>query len=106
MRPLGRWWGSIGWRVSFFMSIALFLVAILVGAFFFWQGKEALKTGLKYVYLGNIPQNPAENTYCHNCQQLIIPRRGYMVGEMKLKEGKCAFCGTSIPGIWSRPKPT
>ena len=65
----------------------------------------ALKSGLKYVYLGNIPANPAENTYCHNCSQLIIPRRGYMVGEMKLKEGKCAFCGTAIPGIWSQPKP-
>ncbi|HSO71510.1 MAG TPA: radical SAM protein, partial [Thermodesulfobacteriota bacterium] len=65
----------------------------------------ALKSGLKYVYLGNIPKNPGENTYCHNCSQLIIPRRGYMVGEMKLKEGKCAFCGTAIPGIWSHPKP-
>ena len=65
----------------------------------------ALKTGLKYVYLGNVPQNPAENTYCHHCHQLIIPRRGYTVGEVKLKEGKCAFCGTAIPGIWSRPKP-
>ncbi len=64
----------------------------------------ALKTGLKYVYLGNVPQNPAENTYCHHCHQLIIPRRGYTVGEVKLKEGKCAFCGTAIPGIWSQPK--
>jgi pyruvate formate lyase activating enzyme len=64
----------------------------------------ALKTGLKYVYLGNVPQNPAENTYCHNCHQLVIPRRGYTVGEVKLKEGKCAFCGTAIPGIWNQPK--
>jgi pyruvate formate lyase activating enzyme len=65
----------------------------------------ALKTGLKYVYLGNIPQHPAENTYCHNCNQLIISRRGYNVGEIKLKAGRCAFCGTAIPGIWSQPKP-
>ncbi len=70
------------------------------------QAREiALKTGLKYVYLGNIPQHPSENTYCHNCSQLIIPRRGYAVGDMKLKEGNCAFCGTAIPGIWSQPKP-
>jgi pyruvate formate lyase activating enzyme len=64
----------------------------------------ALKKGLKYVYLGNIPQHTAENTYCHSCSQLIIPRRGYMVGDLKLKSGKCAFCGTAIPGIWSQPK--
>ncbi len=37
-----RWWGGVGCRVSFFMSAALILVAVLVGAFFFWQGEKAL----------------------------------------------------------------
>jgi len=60
----------------------------------------ALQVGLKYVYLGNVPQHPAENTYCHHCQQLIIPRRGYQVGEIKMTDGTCSFCGTAIPGIW------
>ena len=32
-----RWWGGIGCRVSFFMMVALVLVAALVGAFFFWE---------------------------------------------------------------------
>ncbi len=41
-RAIARWWGSVGCRVSFFMSTALVLVAVLVGAFFFWQGKKAL----------------------------------------------------------------
>ncbi|AEB09834.1 AmmeMemoRadiSam system radical SAM enzyme [Desulfobacca acetoxidans] len=65
----------------------------------------ALKTGLKYVYLGNLPQNPAENTYCHHCGQLIISRRGYLIGEVKLKDGRCNFCGAAIPGIWRQPQP-
>ncbi len=60
----------------------------------------ALKVGLKYVYLGNLPGNPAENTYCHHCGKLAVARRGYAVGEMNLKDGKCRFCGTRIPGIW------
>uniref|UniRef100_A0A7C3WRY7 AmmeMemoRadiSam system radical SAM enzyme n=1 Tax=Desulfobacca acetoxidans TaxID=60893 RepID=A0A7C3WRY7_9BACT len=60
----------------------------------------ALQAGLKYVYLGNLPGNPAENTYCHHCGQLIIGRRGFTVGERNLKDGKCRFCGTKIPGIW------
>ena len=60
----------------------------------------ALQVGLKYVYLGNVPQHPAENTYCHHCQQLIIPRRGYQVGEINMTDGACSYCGTAIPGIW------
>lgn len=39
---LSPWWGGIGCRVSFFMSAAVVLVAVMVGAFFFQQGKKAL----------------------------------------------------------------
>ncbi|MBM4274170.1 MAG: AmmeMemoRadiSam system radical SAM enzyme [Deltaproteobacteria bacterium] len=64
----------------------------------------ALKAGLKYVYIGNIPGNKAESTFCHSCGKLIIARKGYMVGEVLLKDGKCAHCGAKIPGIWDKPK--
>ena len=40
----------------------------------------ALKAGLKYVYLGNIPGNPAESTHCHGCGKLLIERTGYRIG--------------------------
>jgi pyruvate formate lyase activating enzyme len=63
----------------------------------------ALEAGLKYVYLGNIPGNPAENTCCHACGKLLIGRTGYRIGEMHLKDGKCAYCGAAIPGIWKAP---
>ncbi len=33
------WWGGIGCRVSFVMTMALVLVAALAGAFFFWEGE-------------------------------------------------------------------
>ena len=46
-RAFTRWWGGIGCRVSFFMSTALLLVALLVGAFFFWQGKQALDVEIR-----------------------------------------------------------
>jgi pyruvate formate lyase activating enzyme len=62
--------------------------------------KIAVQAGLKYVYLGNLPGNPAESTPCHHCGKLIISRRGYQIGKMHLKEGKCGHCGTKIPGIW------
>ncbi len=39
-----RWWGGIGCRVSFIMTTALVLVAALIGAFFFWEGREVVDT--------------------------------------------------------------
>ncbi len=62
--------------------------------------KIALQAGLKYVYLGNLPGNPAESTHCHHCGKQVIARRGYAIGEVNLKDGKCRHCGTNIPGIW------
>ncbi|MFZ5450879.1 MAG: AmmeMemoRadiSam system radical SAM enzyme [Thermodesulfobacteriota bacterium] len=64
----------------------------------------ALKAGLKYVYLGNIPANPAESTYCHSCGKMIIQRTGYRIGEVKMKDGACSYCGAKIPGIWQTPQ--
>jgi pyruvate formate lyase activating enzyme len=68
------------------------------------QAREtAHKSGLKYVYLGNLPGHEAESTFCHNCGKLVIARRGYRVGEVTMKEGACGHCGTQIPGIWKQP---
>ena len=58
------------------------------------------KAGLKYVYLGNVPGHPAESTYCPNCGKNIIHRYGYRILDFRIKDGKCAFCGTPIPGVW------
>jgi pyruvate formate lyase activating enzyme len=66
--------------------------------------ETALKAGLKYVYLGNIPAHPAESTYCHNCGKLLIQRTGYRIGEVKLKGDNCGYCGVKIPGIWQKAK--
>ncbi len=54
--------------------------------------------GLKYVYLGNVPGHKGENTYCHNCKKLLIERYGIITLDNKIKEGKCPYCGTRIPG--------
>lgn len=41
-RAVARWWGGIGCRVSFVMSAALVMVAVMIGTFFFWQAKKSL----------------------------------------------------------------
>jgi pyruvate formate lyase activating enzyme len=61
----------------------------------------ALASGLEYVYIGNVPGHEGENTYCPGCKALLIQRTGYLIREIHLKDGKCKYCGRSIPGIWA-----
>ncbi len=55
-------------------------------------GKEA---GLKYVYVGNIPGDQKENTYCPKCQELAIQRLGYHIERLD-NNGRCAYCDRSL----------
>jgi pyruvate formate lyase activating enzyme len=55
--------------------------------------------GLKYVYIGNVPGNAGENTYCPKCKHLLIERIGYETEIKGLRENKCDFCGEEIPLI-------
>ena len=61
----------------------------------------AVSEGLKYVYIGNVPGHPANNTYCHTCGKLVIERSGFYTTSNKLKSGHCPHCNTRIPGIWT-----
>jgi pyruvate formate lyase activating enzyme len=60
----------------------------------------ALSVGLEYVYIGNVPGHSGENTYCPACKKTIIARRGYSILANHVIEGKCRYCGKTIPGIW------
>jgi pyruvate formate lyase activating enzyme len=60
----------------------------------------AIKTGLKYVYIGNIPGHHAESTSCPSCHHVVLERRGFSIMKNSLKNGKCAACGTPIAGTW------
>ena len=51
-----------------------------------------LKTGLKYVYTGNIPGLAGENTYCPKCREKMIERTGYFIQRFD-KNGHCSKCG-------------
>jgi len=58
-----------------------------------WKiGKE---TGLKYVYMGNVPGHEAENTYCPKCGILAINRVNYIIHRHD-KNGKCPKCGQDL----------
>jgi len=55
-------------------------------------GKEA---GLKYVYTGNVPGIPSEDTFCPKCNALAINRTGYTILRHD-KKGKCPKCGEDL----------
>ena len=60
--------------------------------------------GLRYVYAGNLPGRVGrwENTYCPNCDELLVERYGYMIRQMKVtSQGHCPSFATIIPGVWS-----
>ena len=54
--------------------------------------------GLLYVYLGNVPGHPEENTLCANCGGLLIEREGFSILKNAIQEGKCPWCSHAVPG--------
>jgi pyruvate formate lyase activating enzyme len=56
--------------------------------------------GLHFVYIGNVPGHPAQNTYCPKCKRMLVERVGFTASQMLIRENKCPFCQELIPGIW------
>lgn len=64
-------------------------------------GKEE---GLNFVYAGNLPGQVGdfENTYCPDCDELLVERYGHKIFSHQVTEdGTCPECDRDIPGIWS-----
>lgn len=58
----------------------------------------AKEAGLNYVYMGNVPGNRYENTYCPNCHELLIKRFSFEIVKWNLdKNMRCPACGQEIP---------
>jgi len=58
----------------------------------------AKEAGLRYIYVGNVPGNPWENTYCPGCGRTVVKRAGFEILEWSLdEEMRCPNCGTEIP---------
>ncbi|MFC1732744.1 AmmeMemoRadiSam system radical SAM enzyme [candidate division KSB1 bacterium] len=65
------------------------------------KAKEiALKSGLKYVYVGNIVTEKEGNTYCPKCKKLLVGRSGFGIVSNNIREGKCIYCKEGVKGVW------
>ncbi len=60
----------------------------------------ALGSGLRYVYIGNVPGHMNNSTYCPRCDERLIHRTHFTVLENNIENGKCRYCGYAIRGIW------
>ena len=64
--------------------------------------------GLRYVYAGNQPGavGERENTYCPNCNELLIRRYGFYVEDNRMVADTCNRCGQTIAGRWEDVAPS
>ena len=54
------------------------------------------RTGLRFVYLGNVPGHDGENTVCYSCGKVVIRRFGYNAEVVGVDGSKCKFCGAEL----------
>ena len=65
------------------------------------QAREiAFSSGIKYVYIGNVPNHEGNNTYCPKCKKLLVERLGFFVQQNNIVNSHCKFCGELIDGVW------
>lgn len=65
------------------------------------KAKEiAIKAGLNYVYIGNVPGIGGEDTYCHACKVLLVKRNGFEIEQNLIINGRCPKCQATVPGRW------
>jgi len=61
----------------------------------------AMDKGIHYACVGNVPHQPGNRTYCPRCRKVVMKRNGFFVEEIRLKNGRCLFCGEKIAGVWT-----
>jgi pyruvate formate lyase activating enzyme len=67
----------------------------------------ALGYGLRYVYTGNVHDEPGGTTYCHACGESLIGRDWYVLTRWNLTlDGRCQSCGEACAGVFDGPPGT
>jgi len=84
---ISRFSGEISWKLQHLPETPVETLEMA-----YQIGKKA---GLKYVYTGNVPGLPSEDTFCPKCGAVTIDRTNYIVHRYD-KNGKCHKCGTDL----------
>lgn len=60
-----------------------------------------ISQGLRHVYLGNVPGESGD-IVCPHCSKVVVKRpHGRALAEMHMDEGRCAYCGHVVGGIFT-----
>jgi pyruvate formate lyase activating enzyme len=66
--------------------------------------KIAQSHGMRYVYTGNVHDEPGGATRCHGCGEMLIGRDWYVLTAWNLTDdGHCASCGATCAGVFDGP---
>lgn len=57
--------------------------------------------GVHYPFVGNVPGHEGNNTYCPQCGQPVVSRKGFFVSDIRIENGRCTQCGETIAGVWT-----
>lgn len=58
-----------------------------------------LKAGLNFIYAGNV-YGWGNDTHCPKCKKTLVRREIFNVKEYNIKQGKCSYCNTALPGFF------
>jgi pyruvate formate lyase activating enzyme len=61
----------------------------------------AMRKGIRFAYVGNVPGHPGNNTFCPGCGKVVVARSSFFVTDKQLDGGRCRSCRRAIPGVWS-----
>ncbi len=93
---------EVPWHISAFYPTYKILNLPRTPASLLHRAREiGLRTGLRYVYCGNIPGEQGEDTFCPRCSRKVIERVGFRVAKNEVIKGECGYCHTRIDGVWN-----
>ena len=106
LTALTRWLAAVDrdmpWHVSaFFPAYKMLDIPPTPPSILHRAALVGRKAGLRYVYTGNVPGDPWEDTGCPECGRRLLARRGFEVRDNCLEDGHCPVCRTPIAGVWS-----
>lgn len=61
--------------------------------------ETGMAAGLRYVYLGNVPEAETRHTMCHQCGSKLIDRSSLVAEPVNLVNGVCSHCRQPLPGV-------